>query len=291
MKFLSARHPHRALLTTVLFTTAVSLSAHAQTARQLSLSSPAAATVSISAASSSSSMDASSSFEQAALLPDAPGLALLSAAESRAAGNVADAQDHAAPAGTSTLPAASHTQKFIEPGQVAPKLTANDKVLLGLRDSVSPFSALGWFVSAGYDQVTNGSPNYGTDSGAFGQRLGAAVIRDISEEIFADSVMAPILHEDPRYYRLGPAHGFLPRVVYAATRPILTRTDSGRTTPNLSLVLGYGIGSAFTNLYYPSVNTGATQTLETLGGSIGSTALGDLVSEFYDDVFHRHHHQ
>jgi hypothetical protein len=188
-----------------------------------------------------------------------------------------------------TLPEASRTEKYIQPGQTAPSLTAGDKVLLGLKDAVSPFAAIGWLASAGYEQALNGSPNYGTDRGAFGQRLGAAAIRDISEGVFSDSVMAPILHEDPRYYRMGPRRNFIVRLIYAGTRPILTRTDGGRTFPNLALLAGTAGGAALTNTYYPQLNHGTTQTMETFGGSLGGTAVGDVVSEFYDDVIHMFH--
>jgi hypothetical protein len=184
------------------------------------------------------------------------------------------------------LPEASHTEKYIAPDQTAPRLTVNDKVLLGIKDAFSPFAATGWFASAGYEQVLNGSPNYGTDRGAFGQRLGAAAIRDSSEGVFSDSVMSPLLHEDPRYYRLGPTHNFLARTLYAGTRPILTRTDGGHRSLNLALLSGTLGGAALTNLYYPQVNRGASQTLETFGGSLGGSAIGDVVSEFYEDFVH-----
>ncbi|HEV2619625.1 MAG TPA: hypothetical protein VGU23_06765 [Acidobacteriaceae bacterium] len=236
--------------------------------------------------------------EQATLLPDAPGIAMLSATsarEARAASERNDPPDHhAGPAATNGLgsvtPEASHTQKYIEPGQSAPRLSAGDKTLLGLRDAFSLFSASAWFASAGYEQLLNGSPNYGTDRGAFGQRLGASAVRDITEGVFSDSIMSPLLHEDPRYYRLGPGHNIFARLVYAGTRPLITRTDSGRISPNLALMAGNAGGSALTNVYYPQLNRGVTQTLETFGGSMGGSALGDVVSEFYDDIFHPHRH-
>lgn len=230
-------------------------------------------------------------------LPDAPGAAGLSAVADRGRTNLeafADSGvDGAAKAGaaTSTLPEASHTEKYIEPGQAAPKLSVGDKVLLGFRDAFSPFAAVGWIASAGYEQLLNGSPNYGTDRGAFGQRLGAAALRDSSEGVFSDSVMSPLLREDPRYYRMGPGHNFVLRLVYAGTRTIITRTDGGKTSPNLALLAGTLAGSALASPYYPPVNRGATQTMLTFGGSLGGTAVGDVVSEFLADVegmFHPH---
>jgi hypothetical protein len=193
-------------------------------------------------------------------------------------------QSAAKSVGSATLPEASHTDKYIEPGQPAPSLTAGDKALLGVKDAFSLFSAIGWLATAGYEQALNGSPNFGTDRGAFGQRLGASAIRDITEGIFSDSVMSPIMHEDPRYYRMGPEHNFFVRLVYAGTRTIITRTDGGRTSPNLALLSGTLAGSALTNTYYPQLNRGPRQTFLTFGGSLGGSAVGDVVGEFYDDV-------
>jgi hypothetical protein len=155
---------------------------------------------------------------------------------------------------------------------------------MGLRAAVSPMSIFGWFTSAGYEQLFNGSPNYGTDSGAFGQRLGAAALCNSSEGILSTSVMAPLLHEDPRYYRMGPGHNFFLRAIYAGTRPLITRTDGGNKTPNFALILGNAEGSALTNAYYPQANRGATETMKTLGYSIGGSAIGFVVSEFWGDV-------
>jgi hypothetical protein len=185
---------------------------------------------------------------------------------------------------------ATRTQKFIQAGQTAPALSGRETVLLGVKDSFSLLTIAGWFTSAGYDQWLNSSPNYGTDRGAFGERLGAAAICNSSEDLLSESVMAPLLHEDPRYYRMGPGHNFFVRLVYAGTRPIITRTNSGHQTPNLALILGNAEGSALTNAYYPQLNRGMTQTMETLGFSIGGSAIGDVIGEFYGDVMHAMHH-
>ena len=235
--------------------------------------------------------------EASLTLPDEPGLLRASSSGDSTSEDAAPGDSQgtsgstktAAPASGATLPEASHTQKDIQPGQAAPKLSGGDKALLGVRDAFSPFAAVGWLASAGWDQLLNGSPNYGTDSGAFGQRLGAAAIRDTSETLVSDCVLAPLLREDPRYYRMGPGHNFFIRLVYAGTRPIITRTDGGRLTPNFAELGGDLAGSALTNTYYPPLNHGVTQTMATIGGSVGGSAVGDVVSEFLGDVLHLFH--
>ena len=186
-------------------------------------------------------------------------------------------------------PMASNTDKYIAPGQTVPRLTAGNKVVLGIKDAISPFSFIGWAAAAGYSQGTDGSPNYGTDGKAFAQRFGAAAARATSEGIFSDSLLSPVLHEDPRYYRMGPGHNFFKRAAYAATRTLITRTDSGKATPNLALLGGNLAGSYLTKAYYPDLNTSNTEVLKTFGGSVGGSALGFAVSEFLSgalNVFH-----
>ena len=189
----------------------------------------------------------------------------------------------------SSLPEASHTQRYPLPGQSAPVLTSHDKVVMGLQGAFSPYAAVGWISAAGYEQVTGTTPYYGSDRGAFGQRLGAAAIRAISEDTLADSVLAPVFHEDPRYYRLGPTHKPFARLIYAVTRSVITRDDQGRTVPNLSQIGGNLAGSALTNAYYPAANRSASQTMETFGGSLGGTALGDAIAEFFGGMLFDHH--
>lgn len=187
------------------------------------------------------------------------------------------------------------THKLILPEEIAPPLTARDKVRLGLIHGVSPFSVTGWVLAAGYEQVTDGTPNYGTDSGAYGQRLAAAAVRGYSESVIGTSILAPILHEDPRYYRVGSQHGYFYRTVYAATRPIISRSDDGHSRPNLSLIAGNLIGSALTNAYYPSRNRGFHQTMDTFEGSMGGAAFSFLLDEYVGELLQaahlRHFHE
>ena len=221
-------------------------------------------------------------------LPDSPGALVAGERESAGAEPAGARYDFGAPA-PAIQPMASHTDKYIHPGQPVPSLSVKDKFELGVKDAVSPFSALGWLISAGYEQGTNGTPNYGTNAKAFSQRLGAAAARSASEGIFSDSVMDSVLREDPRYYRMGPGHNFFARVIYSGTRAIITRTDSGRTSPNFALLAGNLGGSYLTKAYYPPLNTSNTEVFKTFGGSIGGSALGFLVSEFIPGGFNLIH--
>jgi hypothetical protein len=185
---------------------------------------------------------------------------------------------------------ASIHMKYIPAGWATTHpLPAKDKVLLGLKDLYNPLNFAAMFLSAGYEQVLNGSPNYGVDRGAFGERLGAAAIRESTQGIFTDAVFAPLLREDPRYYIEGPQYSFVHRTLYSITRPLVTRTDSGHSSVNGALLLGYAASSALSYTYYPQINKNFRDTASTFGGAIGGAAVGFFVTEFASDVLQKLH--
>jgi len=179
---------------------------------------------------------------------------------------------------------ASRREITIQPGQTAPSLRPHDKVILGLSQSFTLFSVIGWTASAGASQVTDSAPNFGTDSGAFGERLGAISLRLISQNIIGHAIFDPVFHDDPRYYKMGSGHNIIKRSLYAATRTLITRADNGRERPNYSLLSGNLAGSMLTNTYYPRLNRGFAETANTFGTSIGGSAVGFVVTEFLDDA-------
>jgi hypothetical protein len=170
--------------------------------------------------------------------------------------------------------------KFVEAGEIAPKLTVGDKILMGMRGSVSPYAVIGWVSSATYSEAINGSPYYGQDGKDYLQRLGAASAKATSEDLFAVSVLASALHEDPRYYQLGHGHGFLARVGYSVTRVLVTKTDGGGQTVNYAVLGGNLAGSALTQAYYPPDSRGFGQVMKTFGTSLLGQGVGNLFDEF-----------
>jgi hypothetical protein len=185
-----------------------------------------------------------------------------------------------------------HSSQFvwaIAPDEMAQPMSAHDKIVGGLRHSVSLFSATGWLSSAGWAQLNNGIPNYGTDKGAFGQRLGTAAIHGTSNGIFSSSIFAPLFHEDPRYYIMGRGNNFFKRAIYATTRTIITRTDDGHATPNFALWAGNAAGAALTVTYFPAKNTTSKEVAKTFGTSLGGSTVGFFVREFIGDALERAH--
>jgi hypothetical protein len=214
-------------------------------------------------------------------------LALLSTPQAPAQSDTSALPD--APNKGDPIKPAGPFDKYIDPGQPAPRLGAGDKILLGMRDATSPVSVGAWVVIAGYEQAVNGKPHYGTNRVAFAQRFGASAARDTSEDIFGESILAPILHEDPRYYILGHGNSPVHRFTYAVTRALITRTNDGGRTVNFSQIGGNLAGAALTQAYYPPADKGVVKTIEIFGGSEAGSALGFVVSEFFSGLYEKVH--
>jgi hypothetical protein len=211
-------------------------------------------------------------------LPNDPGTMLASRVDG-ASGGVA-----AAEAGDAEV--APRLRKFIPAGQRTLPLSRGDKILLGFRNIPTQEELVAVIADGLWEQLVNGAPNYGTDAGAFGERLGAAGIREASESLFTDATFAPILGEDPRYYVEGRNYSVVHRTLYALTRTLITRKDDGESSINGALLLGYASSAALTNAYYPGVNVSLGQTMRDYGGSLGGAAAGFVATEFQRDILH-----
>lgn len=190
---------------------------------------------------------------------------------------------------TQQAPAPKHTRpaprlaKYIGTDQTAAPLSAREKLALSGWEQVQPYALGTQVLAAGWEHLLNSNPKYGTDSAGFGERLGAAAIRQGSQAVFSDGVFAAAFHEDPRYYVKGSGT-IASRVIYAATRVVITRSDAGAETTNYSELFGYAGAAALTMTYYPAVSATWPNTAEGYILSLGASALGNQVHEFWPDV-------
>lgn len=179
----------------------------------------------------------------------------------------------------------------VDPGENAPPLSTRDKMLFWLHEEARPVSLAPAFLSAGWGQLTDGDPKYGTDSGAFGERLGAAALREASARLFSDSLMPVVTHEDPRYYR--KAHGGITaRGLYAAKRVFVTQRDDGSSGFNYSKTFGNLGAEALAVTYYPEPSANAKVVFSGWLWSFAGSAASNVFLEFWPDardaIFHRH---
>lgn len=210
-------------------------------------------------------------------------LATFSHAQSSHASGLPDApapQAGSTAADVSTLPPAKFYWRTIPPEYRAQPLTASGKLKFVAHEMVDPFDLVPATISAGSGVLIDSNPKYGTSATAFGQRFGAAIVRQTSFRLFSDGLLPIAFREDPRYYRLGKHHPWKQRLGYAITRVFVGRTDAGANTPNYSAVLGRAFGAALTPAYYPPDSRTSKVVLQTFGTAIAGEIGLDLLREF-----------
>ena len=221
-------------------------------------------------------------------LPDAPQPARTSTAsdaQNPKNGNGIGVLQGAASARTTAIYAPLYA-RTIFPGETARRLDVREKFIYSARQMVEPINLLPALLSSGWSQYQNSDPRYGTDVDAFGQRVGAAILREDSDRLFTDAAFPALLHEDPRYYRLGESSSNVRRTEYALDQVFLSRTDDGRVIPNYSGFLGRGVAVALSFLYYPAASRSGGVALREFGTSLGGLAAFDILREFVPrDVF------
>lgn len=221
-----------------------------------------------------------------AQLPDAP-LSVPAISAEKPVHHPADSQ----PAAAAVNRPAPRLAKYIDVDQKAARLSAKEKLELAGWEQLQPYSFGTQILAAGWEHLMDSDPKYGTDRGGFGERLGAAAIRQNSQAILSDGVFAAVFRQDPRYYRRGSG-SYMGRAVYSATRVLAIRNDAGDEATNYSQLVGYAGASVLTMAYYPDVSATWPKTVQGYGVSLVGAAMGNEVHEFGPDVihlvFHRH---
>ena len=171
-------------------------------------------------------------------------------------------------------------------------ITSSQKLLIGLKDSFDwPVYITGGAFAALY-QIENQNPSFGQGMKGYARRYGTALADQVIGNMMTESFMPSLLHQDPRYFRLGKGHGTVRhRAVYAASRIFISRSDSGALQFNYSEWLGNSAAVAISNAYYPDTRT-VGDNIERLGIACATDAFSQVMKEFWPDVkhalFHRH---
>ncbi len=168
-------------------------------------------------------------------------------------------------------------------GPVTP-LTARQKWDLAYKETVDPYNLATAMMTAAFSQAGNQTPKYGEGGVAYGKRFGAAVADGATQNFFSAGVLANLLHQDPRYYRLGPGAGSVKRAVYSVTRLVVARQDSGASAFNASGIFGMTLGIAASNLYYTAASVSGSVMAGRIFTSLTGGVVGNLMTEFVPDL-------
>jgi hypothetical protein len=194
----------------------------------------------------------------------------------------ARAQDALPPGAPAADPAAQGTTSPTAP-------SVSEKWDFFVSETATPLLLVGVGANATTSQLTRSAPLYGKHffkKEAFLKRIGATLGDTVSENLFADFMLASAFHEDTRYVRRGPSHKFGRRIGYAISRAVITRTDSGDPTFNWANVMGCAMSAGLSNVYYPDVSRTPSVALVNWGTNVAGAGLSNLMPELGPDVAH-----
>jgi hypothetical protein len=170
-----------------------------------------------------------------------------------------------------------------------PPQSVKDKFVTATEDSFDYSSVFIPALLAGYDLEVRATPEFHDGAAGYARYFWHSAVDQTSENYMVEFVVPSLTHEDTRYYTLGRG-GFFKRTGYALSRAVITRSDSGKETFNLSEVVGAGASSGLSNLYYPSAERSLSNTGTEWGLDIAIDAASFCVKEFWPDVNHRLFH-
>lgn len=166
-----------------------------------------------------------------------------------------------------------------------PPQTPKQKFITTSQDAFDYSSAVIPVLLAGYNMATNATPEFGQGAEGYGKYLWHSALDQTTEDYFVEFVFPVLTHEDSRYYTMGRG-GFLKRTVYSVSRAVITRSDSGRNTLNISEIAGAGASAGLAAAYYPAQERDFPTAAKNWGLDVGIDAFTFVLKEFWPDINH-----
>jgi hypothetical protein len=174
----------------------------------------------------------------------------------------------------------------------AVSLTPGEKFKLQFRSAIDPYTFSIAAIVAGLGEANDDNSAFGWGPGGYGKRAAAAYGDNVIGNTLGNALLPSILHQDPRYFRLGhgsAAHRFL----YAfATTWICKHDNTGKWEPNYSNVLGNMIAGEISQYYTPGGDPGKVgSAVETAFTVTFEGSFGAELQEFWPDISRKFFHK
>lgn len=136
---------------------------------------------------------------------------------------------------------------------------------------------------AGISMAHKSEPSFGQGGAGYGRYYWHIFVDGGIENYMTEAIVPAATKEDPRYYTLGKG-GFVKRTGYAVSRLFVTRTDAGKTTFNISEVVGAGAAAGIGNTYYPAQSNPWVKTYQRWGTQLCLDGVFNVLKEFWPDI-------
>jgi hypothetical protein len=174
----------------------------------------------------------------------------------------------------------------VNDASTARALSVSEKFRLFYRQTYDPFQFASVAITAGISQAENDLSGYGQGMEGYGKRYGATLADNSLGAFFGNFLLPSLMHEDPRYFRMGSG-GFVRRLLHAAGSQLIAHRDNGTIGPAYANVMGNFIGCGIGNLYYPSTDRGVGTTFERGAEVTLNAMVGATLQEFWPDIHNK----
>ena len=168
---------------------------------------------------------------------------------------------------------------------VAP-LTVREKFKITAKDCFDPVEFPFTAILAGIGQAQNSEPSYRQGLKGYGKRFALSFADNTLGNFVTEAVFPSMLHQDPRYFRLGEG-GFLRRTGYVFSRIVITRGDSGQSQFNFSEIGGNAVAAEISLAYHPAADRNFSSALGVWSTQIVWDGIANELKEFWPDMHRR----
>lgn len=172
----------------------------------------------------------------------------------------------------------------------AAPLSGGQKIRLALRSQIDPYAFGLAAIVAGIGELKDDDNGLGWGPKGYFERAGASYLDAFDGAMIGNGFLPALLHQDPRYFRLG--HGtFRHRILYAMATSVICKHDhTGKWEPNYSNIGGNIASGAISNLYYPK-NGGFGHTISDGLTVTAEGTFGGVLQEFWPDIARKLFHK
>jgi hypothetical protein len=171
----------------------------------------------------------------------------------------------------------------VEHPKVITPLHAKEKFKLGAEDAFDTYSIPLAALLAAIAQAKNDDASWGQGWVPYAKRLAAGYGDTVIGSFMTTGVFPSMLHEDPRYFRLGTGTKKA-RSWYALKRILVIRNDRGGTEFNFSEFGGNATAAAISLTYHSRADLNFSSWAGDYGTQIAIDVIANQCKEFWPDI-------
>jgi len=175
--------------------------------------------------------------------------------------------------------------RAVSANEKLPPLTFKSALWLATQDTFDYSDFIFVAALAGVDMAGKSQPTFGQGAEGYGKYYWHVFVDGGIENYMTEAIVPAVTREDPRYYTMGKG-GFVKRTSYAVSRLFITRTNTGKSTVNLSEIVGAGAAAGIGNVYYPAEYNPWVKTYQRWGTQVGLDGVFNILKEFWPDINH-----